>query len=192
MKILILGSSYLTEKVTEHLQRRHKIVGYVPCDDALVPGKMPVLKGDMYDECDIRLAIQYSRPIPADCLHNAFGIHTGLLPDWGGRDILWHTVEQGATHQGATLHKLVEERESGPIISYYAYPCFHNDTVKDLYGRLAKSLPRFTLMALEMLEDIGWERAIECARWGPTMYSHATESVEYKAQGREIKDEFTQ
>lgn len=191
MRILILGSSYLTQEVVEHLQRRHTIVGYVPDDNALVPGQMTVMKGDMYDECDIRLAIQYSKQIPEDCRSNAFAVHTGLLPDWGGRDILWHTVEQGATHQGATLYKVAEERDAGPIISYYAYPVLYNDTVKELYGRLAKSLPRFVLMALEMLDDMGWEKAVECARWAPTMYSHAVESVEYRKQGEEIKDEFS-
>lgn len=171
MKILVFGSTFFTEIACRHLliTRKHELVGYVPNSRRItVPGNMPIPEVSPMSQCDIILSIQYDKII--NDVDKSFNVHTGLLPQYGGVDILYHTLKNGETEQGITFHKITERLDFGPIISRISYPVFENDTVADLYKRMALILPSFVELALDILEMITLEGAAECHMIEPMIY----------------------
>lgn len=149
-KILIFGSTYITQKVVEHLLSRYfNIVGYVPSLVTSFPGKMPVEIREPNYPHDIKLSIQYDQKI--EDTDNAFNLHTGLLPDYGGCNILYHTIENGELEQGLTFHRMTEKFDEGPIIAKIVYPVLATDTIVDLYDKVATLAPKFTELCLGLL-----------------------------------------
>jgi len=177
MKILIYGSTYLTAAVCE-LLRQHQdeftLVGYIPSIFARIPGRMPPISLATKDaEHHIKLSIQYDYKI--EDIDNAYNVHTGLLPKWGGCNILSHTLKNGNTEQGATFHRMGKNFDHGPLISKITYPVFQHDTIVDLYGRLAVILPPFTLSCLRLLKTLSEEQISECPILKPTIYKRNNE-----------------
>lgn len=175
----MLGSTYLTAKTCELLlsTKEHELVGYLPNQKpATVPGKMPipVASGDQF--YDIKLSVQYDMKIKS--VDRAFNVHTGILPDWGGTDILYHTLKNKAKEQGLTFHAITDQLDYGPIVSKITYPVFKDDSMIDLYQRLAIICPHFVLSSLRLLESIGIERARECYQEKPTIYRRGSVSQE--------------
>ena len=168
-KIIILGSSYLTELVVERLAGFYNLVGYVPSRSPAFPGNISLPVLDSFDvEHDIKLSIQWDRKL-AD-IENAYNVHTGLLPDYGGLDILAHTLVNGDREQGITFHKMVENFDAGPIISKTTYPVFADDTSFDLYGRLSCILPGFVHSSVELVRLLTDEQVSNCYAYPPRMY----------------------
>ena len=91
--ILVLGSSYLTELSVKYLldMGDYNLVGYVPCKNTPVEGDIPLKRVDVNHPCDIKLSLQYD--IIVEDTSNTYNLHTGLLPQYGGRDILDHTIK---------------------------------------------------------------------------------------------------
>jgi len=174
--ILVYGSTYLTTLCCAALIRAgHIVCGYVPnAKEPTVPGDMANLmrRTDVADvertRCDVALSIQYDRQIVTAC--PAFNVHTGLLPEWGGSDILYHTLREGATEQGATFHAISARWDAGPVISRITYPVLPSDTVIDLYGRLAAVLPGFVVASFELLTVLGLGRAWICPATEPRLF----------------------
>jgi len=172
--ILIFGSTYLTAKCSKALMTAgHHLIGYVPNVKApTVPGEMPIPRaGDWVILCgqfDFVLSIQYDERILLTA--PAYNVHTGLLPEWGGMDILYHTLRLGAREQGLTFHRVTPAFDEGPILSKMTYPVFPDDTIVDLYERLATIAPRFTVAAVELLLTMGQDRAEECQRFRPRLF----------------------
>ena len=60
-KILILGSTYLTELVINKIKHNYDLVGYVPSIKPTKKGCIDLPLGKMSTYCDIKLSIQYDR-----------------------------------------------------------------------------------------------------------------------------------
>ncbi len=193
MKILIYGSTYLTQKVCCVLNKKYELVGYVPSSKPFIRGQMTIPEAGENVIHDIKLSIQYDKKIHN--IDNAFNVHTGLLPEWGGCDILYHTLKKKSMEQGVTFHKMTHEIDYGPILSRMTYPVFEQDTVFTLYERLAAILPGFVLNALEVLENIGFEAANQCRMKKPQMYRRGSIPQEdqeaYKNMGKQLMDHFS-
>jgi hypothetical protein len=171
MKILVFGSSYLSASATQRIMsdERFEIVGHVPSHgEPTVPGNMPVSAVAPETFADIKLSIQYDRIL--DHSGNVFNVHTGLLPEWGGTDILYHTLKQGAREQGITFHKITEKLDYGPIVSRMSYPVFPADDMVDLYARMAAILPGFVVACLALLSEIGLDQVDNCFAEEPVMF----------------------
>lgn len=151
MRILVLGSTLLTQRVTDRLARTHEILGHVPSKKPTIPGDMSRWREvEDAEDADLILSIQYDRKWHR--LMNAWNCHTGLLPSWGGTDILWHTIQEGATEQGLTFHKMTESLDEGGILSTFTYPVQEQDTVLSLYRRLLVVAPPFVEASVALLD----------------------------------------
>lgn len=172
-RALIYGNTYLTAAVCSHLLKLgSQLVGYVPCvDEPTVPGRMPIERVDEKIAHDLKLSIQYDRRISID--RPAYNVHTGLLPEWGGKDILYHALRLGATEQGLTFHAMTEYLDFGPIISKITYPVLAGDSIVDLYERLAAIAPGFVAAGMRLVGVLGSEGARRCPRIEPRMYHRA-------------------
>lgn len=161
MRVLVYGSTYLAEVSCRYLinHTNHIVSGYVPnATEPTVPGDMSFLRrADDRCDHDIRLSIQYDQMILFQG-KPAFNIHTGLLPEWGGTDILYHTLRERVAKQGLTFHEIVDRLDQGYIIATMTYPVFQNDTMVDLYKRLVALTPHFTAASLDLLEVLGLDR----------------------------------
>ena len=180
MRILIFGSTFLTAKICELLKKsHHDMIGYYPSVSPMLPGSMPIprLYKDPKDyQHDIKLSIQYDEKL--DDIDNAFNVHTGLLPDWGGCDILYHTLKNKASHQGLTFHKMGKEFDFGPIIAQESFPVFSNDDEIKLYERMVAIAPHFVLSSLSILEKIGPLKANECISLKPNIFKRRVDVEE--------------
>lgn len=171
MRVLIYGSTYLTEVVCKHLIEfsDYKLVGYIPNKRRItVQGKMPIKKYQNKEKYDIALSIQYdsliSETVPT------FNLHTGLLPKYGGVDILYHTLKNKEKEQGLTFHLITEKIDFGPIISKITYPVLSGDKIEDLYKRMLEIGPSFALSSLKLVENINLNKIGECYKELPNIY----------------------
>tara|TARA_R100000008_G_scaffold67410_1_gene44468 strand:- start:4727 stop:5335 length:609 start_codon:yes stop_codon:yes gene_type:complete len=170
MKILIYGSTYLTEVSCNRIRDKFDLVGYVPSEAPFIEGDidLPLIEDASMCEHDIKLSIQYDKKILDH--HNAYNVHTGLLPYWGGRDLLYHTLREKETEQGLTFHKMTGELDYGPIISKMTYPVLPEDSVLELYERQAIIMPGFLCSSLELLQKLGPENASKCYAKKPRIF----------------------
>ena len=151
-KILIYGSSPLAREACELIGKHYDLVGHIPSVNPALNGTVDLPIVDESVEHDIKLSLQYNRKLKN--IENAFNVHTGLLPRWGGTDILYHTLKQSAHEQGITFHKMGEEFDYGPIISTTTYPVEKNDSMLNLYFKLWRVFPGFVLNSLKLLENV--------------------------------------
>tara|TARA_Y100000004_G_scaffold162487_1_gene191269 strand:+ start:1189 stop:1746 length:558 start_codon:yes stop_codon:yes gene_type:complete len=166
--ILILGSTYLTELCVNMLKDEYNLVGYVPSYNPTMRGIINLPKVDIETKCDIKLSIQYDRIV--ENTDNCFNVHTGLLPDYGGTNILDYAIQNKAIEQGLTLHKMTDKIDYGPIISKITYPIIEGDTSYDLYKRLIRVGPHFVLASIKLLENMDDKNVSKCYSKKPTMY----------------------
>lgn len=154
MRILIYGSTYLTELcVNQLIKDGYNLVGYIPSENPTFEGVIKLPKVNEGIEHDIKLSIQYDKKI--DDHNNAYNLHTGLLPDYGGTGILYYTILKGIKEQGLTFHKMTEKFDEGGVISKMTYSVLQNDTVKDLYMRMCVIAPKFLSNALKIIQIQG-------------------------------------
>jgi len=76
-KILILGSTYLTELVVNELKDKYELVGYVPSVKPTREGNIDLPIVDFDTDCDIKLSVQYDKIITDT--YKCFNVHTGLF-----------------------------------------------------------------------------------------------------------------
>ena len=114
-------------------------------------------------------------------IKNAYNVHTGLLPLWGGSDILYHTLKNKALEQGLTFHKMTERFDYGPILSKITYPVFPQDTILDLYERVTLICPYFVASSIKLLQSIGLRKSKQCVEDKPTFYLRGKIAPEDKA-----------
>ena len=183
MKIVIYGSTKLTEVCCRFLEDTTDciILGYISNQSPpTVPGNMTswnMLSNPPPDEeYDFALCIQYDRII----LNTAkvFNLHTGLLPEYGGTDILYHTLKNGASEQGLTFHKMERKLDEGSIISKGSYPVVPNDTVLDLYERMLCVGPPFLKTCVELLKVLSTEKMKAIASHPPKKYRRGKDIAE--------------
>ena len=195
MKILLLGNTPVTEACARRLvgEDKHRIVGYVPSEN-------PTLRGQM-DEClevvpidtpcDLRLSIQYDRRLPVD--GKTANIHTGLLPFFGGSDILYHTLREGAEHQGLSFHLINETMDGGPLIATCSYPVLPGDTIPALYQRMLLMAPGFVAACVVLVAVVGLKALAQCPAEPPFVYNkrgaiRPEDKAEYEATLRNLKE----
>ena len=167
-KILIYGSSSLTRDTVELLKQHYNLVGHIPSQNPTVAGKIDLPIVDDSVEHDIKLSIQYDKKLHD--IDNAFNVHTGLLPMWGGTDILYHTLKEGVVEQGLTFHKMSRDYDYGPIISKQSYPVISEDTIVDLFDRMHRCCPEFTLASLKILESLTEEQVEQLPKIKPRLF----------------------
>ncbi|HEX4533163.1 MAG TPA: phosphoribosylglycinamide formyltransferase [Rhizomicrobium sp.] len=63
-------------------------------------------------------------------------IHPSLLPAFKGTHVHQRTLDAGVTQSGCTVHFVVPELDSGPIIAQAKVPVEKNDTVETLAARI--------------------------------------------------------
>jgi len=170
VKILIYGSTYLTEVSCKKIRDKFNLVGYIPSENPFIEGNidLPLVSDPLVCEHDIKLSIQYDKKILD--YHNAYNVHTGLLPFWGGRDLLYHTLKEGEVEQGLTFHKMTGELDRGPIISKMTYPVLPEDSVLELYDRQVTIMPGFLCSSLELLQKLGPDNALKCYTKKPRIF----------------------
>lgn len=78
-------------------------------------------------------------------------IHPALLPAFKGLDTHRRAIETGATEHGATVHFVVPEMDSGPIIAQGAVPVLPGDTEAALAARVLAVEHRIYPLALKLV-----------------------------------------
>lgn len=157
LKVLIYGSTLLTQKAVELLKTAAPevdLVGFVKSRNPTVAGKVALteVQEEALPKHDIKLILGYDLYIKD--WQNCYNVHPGLLPEYGGCDILHHTVVNKDTQQGLTFQKTEADWDSGPIISKIGYTVLPTDTVMDLYTRTLSIYPAFVLSALKLLTSL--------------------------------------
>lgn len=187
VRILIYGSTVLTSMVCREIEKYHNIIGYIPTVSPNFPGKMKkwkkLEKEPDKKEYDIGLSIQYDKKILN--LDNCYNLHTGLLGDWGGCNILYHTVKSGVKEQGLTFHKITNKFDEGPIVSKITYPVFKEDDESDLYLRMLLVAPNLCLSSINLLKNIGimnQDKINSCLIISPIIYKKNMDLVEEEKQ----------
>jgi phosphoribosylglycinamide formyltransferase-1 len=80
-------------------------------------------------------------------------IHPALLPSFKGLDTHKRALETGVKLHGATVHFVVPEMDSGPIIAQGAVAVHDNDTEASLSARVIKVEHRIYPLALRLVAE---------------------------------------
>jgi phosphoribosylglycinamide formyltransferase 1 len=80
-------------------------------------------------------------------------IHPSLLPAFKGLHTHERALAEGATQHGATVHFVVPDLDSGPIIEQASVPVLPADTPESLAGRVLEVEHRIYPLALRRLAD---------------------------------------
>ena len=80
-------------------------------------------------------------------------IHPALLPAFKGLDTHRRAIEANAKVHGATVHFVVPEMDSGPIVVQGAVSVHRSDTEKDLATRVLKVEHQIYPLALRLLAE---------------------------------------
>lgn len=80
-------------------------------------------------------------------------IHPALLPAFKGLDTHKRALEAGTKIHGATVHFVVPEMDSGPVIAQGAVTVRHSDTEETLASRVLKVEHRIYPLALKLLVE---------------------------------------
>ena len=80
-------------------------------------------------------------------------IHPALLPAFKGLDTHTRALEAGVKIHGATVHLVVPEMDSGPILAQAALPVRENDTPETLAARVLELEHRIYPAALKLLAE---------------------------------------
>ena len=85
--------------------------------------------------------------------HRILNIHPALLPDFKGLDTHRRALEAGHKVHGATVHFVVPEMDSGPIIAQAAVTVRPGDTEEELAARVLKVEHQIYPLALKLLAE---------------------------------------
>ncbi len=80
-------------------------------------------------------------------------IHPALLPSFKGLDTHRRALEAGVKLHGATVHFVVPEMDSGPIIAQGAVPVHDDDTEAALAARVLAVEHRLYPLALRLVAE---------------------------------------
>jgi phosphoribosylglycinamide formyltransferase-1 len=78
-------------------------------------------------------------------------IHPALLPSFKGLDTHERAIAEGVKIHGATVHFVVPEMDSGPIVAQAAVPVLSSDTPQSLAARVIQAEHRIYPLALRWL-----------------------------------------
>ena len=80
-------------------------------------------------------------------------IHPALLPEFKGLDTHARALAAGAKQHGATVHFVVPEMDSGPIVAQGAVPVTTDDTEQTLAARVLEVEHRIYPLALKLVAE---------------------------------------
>src|SRR5579863_2315866 len=80
-------------------------------------------------------------------------IHPALLPQFKGLDTHRRALAAGASRHGATVHFVVAETDSGPILAQESVPVLEGDTEETLAARVLEVEHRIYSQALRALAE---------------------------------------
>jgi phosphoribosylglycinamide formyltransferase-1 len=86
-------------------------------------------------------------------LGRMLNVHPALLPDFKGLDTHRRALDAGAKIHGATVHFVVPEMDSGPIIAQAAVAVHPGDSEEVLAARVLKVEHRIYPMALKLVAE---------------------------------------
>jgi phosphoribosylglycinamide formyltransferase-1 len=102
-------------------------------------------------------------------------IHPALLPDFKGLDTHRRAIEAGVKEHGATVHFVVPEMDSGPVIAQGRVPVLDGDTEAALAARVLAIEHRIYPLALKLVASgrVRLDNA-RCVIEGPVSSEEAT------------------
>jgi methionyl-tRNA formyltransferase len=86
-------------------------------------GRVPTM--DFNDDYEIGFNFLGSKRIPAEQLGDGrrwINWHPAPLPEYGGRNVAYHAIMEGAKEFGATIHYMTAEMDAGDIIECHRFP----------------------------------------------------------------------
>lgn len=106
---------------------------------------------------DIVCLAGFMRLLTADFVkqwqHRILNIHPALLPAFKGLDTHRRALEAGAKIHGATVHFVVPEMDSGPIVAQAAVTIRPRETEEELAARVLKVEHQIYPLALKLLAE---------------------------------------
>jgi hypothetical protein len=194
MRILVYGSSLACQLAVENILRceEYTLMGHIPNKKPpTVQGVVPLPIVDTNIPHDIKLALGYDEKIKDH--ENAYNMHQGILPNYGGCDMLFHALKRGERYVGLTFHKMTSIIDEGPIISTIQYPIMPNDTVLTLYDRMLTIYPLFVSACLKLLVQVGIGNIHNCQTiHNPTMYRRGQIPEEFITEYKQNKEKLEQ
>lgn len=89
-----------------------------------------------------------------------YNIHPSALPDYRGAFPLYWQLRNGETEMGLTLHRVVEQPDSGPIANQLTLPVHPFDTLQSLSIKVSRAIPQLISECLTDLDQ-------SCVNWQP-------------------------
>lgn len=164
-KIIVFGDLPIATKVVKFIEKRPdvKLVGVVigkknpkkidPWDDEFLIDYARDTKIDVLDfeaiknsviHYDLGISCRFSKIIPLDVINKfTIGIvnfHGGLLPEFGGLFSVNHTLLNGSTIGGGTLHWIDSGIDTGPIIKRCVVEIGDEETAFSLFQKTQVAL----------------------------------------------------
>ena len=124
---------------------RKQKLSYSPVDTWAHKKKLPIFfdAGKLLKEgvkADIGILASYGAIIPKEVIshfpHGILNIHPSLLPKWRGASPVQATLVAGEGQAGATIIKIDELMDHGPIISQFSEEILPSDTTETLREKL--------------------------------------------------------
>ncbi len=113
--------------------------GQIDCGDEIEWLKLPrkSYKEIVELKPDIFINISYPKIIKRDLLDicPCINLHMGKLPEYRGRNVFAHAIQNGETQYTVTLHLMAEGTDEGDIIAERTLPIYIIDTSKTLHNR---------------------------------------------------------
>ncbi|MDN6513081.1 MAG: methionyl-tRNA formyltransferase, partial [Acidipropionibacterium jensenii] len=101
---------------------------------------------------DIAVVVAFGALVPEELLerprHGWINLHFSVLPRWRGAAPVQRALMAGDATTGATVFRLVEQLDAGPVYNSRSYPIADTDTAGTLLRRLANQTPDLVTAAL--------------------------------------------
>lgn len=108
-------------------------------------------------KADLVLSIYYRRLIPDIILNSAplgaYNLHGSLLPKYRGQTCINWAVVNGEEKTGATLHKMTDKADEGPIVSQKECTIEKEDTAIDVFHKISHLTKDIIREAVPKLEE---------------------------------------
>lgn len=106
-------------------------------------------------DVDVAVVVAYGGLIPADLLavprHGWINLHFSVLPRWRGAAPVQRSIIAGDRTIGATVFRLVEELDAGPVYTSASWPLEVDDTAGVVLDRLAHGATGLVLDSLDRI-----------------------------------------
>lgn len=122
-----------------------------------LPLQQPARPADVLTElrhaaADVMVVAAYGHILPSEvltvCPHGALNVHASLLPAYRGASPVQHAILDGVSSTGATLMKMDEGLDTGPILAQRIVDVAPTDTAGSLSNRLAEAGSRLLVESL--------------------------------------------